>query len=91
MISNWLNEINYSELTSGIDQVGDMQHVNLSIVGNKIVVDGEFDSFSLYNLTGKKVLESSDNVVATGSLTRGLYIARVKNDTKSASRKVVIK
>ena len=91
MISDWLNEINYSELTSGIDQVGDIQHVNLSIVGDKLVVDGEFDSLSLYSLTGKKVLESSDKVVATGSLSRGLYIARVDNDTKSASKKVVIK
>lgn len=90
MISSWLEEINYSVISSGIESVASENAVDINITRDTIRVDGDFQSLALYNMAGAKVLESSENSISTSSLTSGVYVARLNADALSVSKKIAI-
>lgn len=91
LISNWLEQIGYKELTSGVESVVmPGLKVDMNVTSGGIHLNGDFDSFALYSLSGTKVLESSDNMVETSALASGVYVARINSGSCFASKKVVI-
>ncbi|WP_455638119.1 flavodoxin [Parabacteroides sp.] len=89
MISDWLDQIDYNGIASGVESITADKAVRMSVTANAIHVDGAFDLFELYNLSGHKMLESSDNTIGISALTPGIYIARINNN-KSVSEKIII-
>ncbi len=90
MISDWLDQINYSELVGGVESITSGKTVRMGVTANAIHVDGTFDLFELYNLSGHKMLESSDNTIDISALTPGIYVARINTGTQSVSEKIII-
>lgn len=90
MISNWLEQINYNGISSGIESVVSENAVDINITRDAICVDGNFQSLALYNMSGNKVLESSETSISTSTLTPGVYVAKLKADAQSVSRKIII-
>ena len=89
MISSWLEQIDYNNL-SGIESVVSDADVSISYVAGGIIVNGEVDSLSLFNLSGAKVLETSANTIATSSLSSGIYLAQINSGKKSVAKKIMI-
>ena len=89
MISSWLAQIDYNNL-SGIESVVSDADVSISYVAGGIIVNGEVDSLSLFNLSGAKVLETSANTIATSSLSSGIYLAQINSGKKSVAKKIMI-
>lgn len=90
MISDWLEQIDYAGLNTGIESIGTENAVNINISHATIRVEGDFESLAIYNMTGAKVLESSANPVSTSSLTPGVYVARLDAGSRSMSTKILI-
>ena len=90
LISGWLERIDYSGITSGVESVVTDMPVNMSVTSDAIHVDGEFDSLALYDLSGHKMLESSKNTIGTSSLMAGIYVARITTNSQSVSKKLII-
>lgn len=91
MLADWLEQINYNVISSGIESVSSGNAVDINITRDAIRVDGDFQSLALYNMSGNKVLESSENSISTSSLTPGVYVARLNADARSVSKKIIIK
>ena len=90
LISDWLERIDYNGITSGVESVVSDMLVNMSVTSGTIHVDGEFDSLALYDLSGHKMLESSDNTIGTSALMAGIYVARITANSQSVSKKIII-
>ncbi len=90
LISGWLESVDYSGITSGVESVASAMPANMSVSSDAIHVDGAFDSLALYNLSGHKILESSDSTIGTASLPDGIYVARITADSQSVSKKITI-
>ena len=90
MISDWLTEIDYAGIASMIEYVITDNAADIDILSGTIRIDGDFQSLALYNLSGRKVLESSDNLISTTPLAPGLYVARLNDGYRSNSRKIFI-
>ncbi len=90
MISNWLEQINYNGITSGIESVASDNGMNISFISDTIHIYGNFESLALYNSSGCKVLESSEKHISTSLLTPGVYVARLNADARSVSKKILI-
>lgn len=90
MISSWLEQIDYNEISSGIESVASDNAVTINVTSGAIRVDGDFQSLVLYNMYGSKVLESSGNSISTSSLAPGVYVARLNFDARSVSKKLVV-
>lgn len=90
MIANWLNQINYNGISSAIKTVGSDNITNINLSSGSIHIEGDFISLALYNISGLKVLESSERNICTSSFVPGVYIARVYADARSFTKKLVI-
>ena len=90
MIQNWLEQIDYKGITSGVASVKADAGAKVSVASDAIRIDGEFDSFALYDLSGRKILESSSRTISTSSLAEGTYVARIAANSQLVSKKVVI-
>ena len=90
LISNWLKQIDYSGISSGIDPIPSGDAMNINITPGTIHINSYFESLALYSLSGCKVLESTENDISTSSLAPGVYIARLNADSQSMSKKIVI-
>ena len=87
MLADWLEQINYHVISSGIESVSSGNAVDINITRDAIRVDGDFQSLALYNMSGNKVLESSENSISTSLLIPGVYVARLNADARSVSKK----
>lgn len=90
LIANWLERIDYNTLASAIESVATDKDMNVKVASGRIYIDGEFDSVALYNLSGGKVLESSQNTIETSALASGIYLAQVNTGTHTVSKKIMI-
>lgn len=90
MISDWLEQIDYSGMIGGIGSVASDNTVDINVASGEIRVDGDFDSLALYNMSGIKVLESSEKSIGISSVARGVYVARLNANARSTSKKIVI-
>lgn len=88
MIANWLTAIDYENLTSGIENVTSDIKPTIDIVPGMMRVTGEFSTLAIYNLSGAKILESSDNEISTSTLLPGIYVAALNANGKIISNKV---
>lgn len=48
-----------------------------------------FDTYTIFDLVGKKVLESNSNVINVEALSKGIYLLEMKSDTLKLARKFV--
>ena len=85
MISEWLDEINYDDLQAGVGTMDVEDAVVLSYVSGGIQLSGDFDEVSVYDITGRKVLESSGSFISTESLNTGAYVLVISSDGKTVS------
>jgi len=53
------------------------------------VSNDEFKSISIYNLLGKKVLESKNSIIDFSSFPKGIYVAKIKMSRGTISNKIV--
>ena len=90
MISEWLERIGYNSLAGVESPVSEGSGTRITVDGARIVVDGDFDSLALYDMSGTRVLESSDRNISTSTLKPGIYIASINANTGSVSRKIVL-
>lgn len=88
MVSNWLTQIDYENLTSGIDNIPSDIKPTFDIFPGMMRVTGEFNSLAIYSLSGVKILESSDNEISTSTLSPGIYVAALNANGKTHSTKV---
>lgn len=89
MLADWLEQINYHVISSGIESVSSGNAVDINITRDAIRVDGDFQSLALYNMSGNKVLELSENSISTSLLIPGVYVARLNADARSVSKKII--
>ena len=90
MIADWLNEIDYTGLTSGVVPTLNDRPVTITVTNDAIVLSGDFDRFSLYGLSGKKVVETSDCIVGTSGLGAGVYVAHIQANAGIQSNKILL-
>lgn len=90
LIANWLEQIDYNNLTSAIESATIEEGTKINVSSNTIYIDGKFEKFALYTLSGSKVLESSQSKVGTSALASGIYLAQVSSDGHTVSRKIMI-
>lgn len=87
MLSDWLEKIEYK---SGISPVASATGIDLKVMRDAIIVDGEFDLFSLYSLSGRKILESSDSAISTSAVSPGWYVAHIIVGRQSVTMKIAV-
>lgn len=90
MIQNWLKQIDYNGIASGVVPATADAGAKVSVASDAIRIDGEFDSFALYDLSGCKILESSSRTISTSLLAEGTYVARIAANSQSVSKKIVV-
>lgn len=90
LITTWLNDIHYNDLTSGVISITADNEFEIVAENGHLSVKGDFNTLSLYNLFGSKVMETAANQVSTSTLTPGIYIAQASNGNRSVTRKINI-
>lgn len=55
------------------------------------VSNADFTSISIYNLLGKKMLESKANLIDFSSFSKGVYLSKIKTDTGIITKKIIKK
>ena len=91
LISGWLEDIHYNELTSATESAMSDNDFEIITTHDEINAVGDFDTLTLYDVSGNKVIETSGNQVSTSALTTGIYIAQAKSGTRSLTRKIQIR
>lgn len=87
-ITEWLQEIEYSNLTSGIEHA-DNDDAAISLNGRQLYINGDFKSLSVFRVDGSRVMSSEDGFDAC-NLAPGCYIASISTDAGHVSRKIII-
>lgn len=87
LIAEWLKNIDYSGLISGISAAKDSEDVKIGCTLGGLSVSGNFKSLSLFDMSGAKMLETSNSTINTTSLVPGIYVARIDNGKGMSSHK----
>lgn len=90
LITTWLNEMDYESLVSGINEVS-TDESNIITRGDVIQVTGDFDTLTLYDISGCKIIETSGNQVSRTAITAGTYIVKATNVSGSVTRKITVR
>lgn len=91
LITTWLSDIHYNDLTSAVISITADNEFEIVAENGHLSVKGDFNTLSLYNLSGNKLMETADHQVSTSALTSGIYIAQACNGNRSITRKISIK
>lgn len=91
LITTWLNDIHYNDITSAVISITTDNEFEIVAENGHLSVKGDFNTLSLYNLSGNKLMEIADHQVSTSALTPGIYIAQASNGNRSITRKISIK
>lgn len=91
LISSWLNDIHYNDLTSAVITITADNDFEIFVANGMIGVNGESGTLALYNLSGNKVIETTERRVRTDALAPGIYIAQATNAGRSVTRKINIR
>lgn len=91
MISSWLNDIHYNDLMSAVVSTTADNDLEIVACDETIVVNGDSNTLTLYNLSGNKVAGADNNQISTAALAPGIYIAQASNGNRSATRKITIR
>lgn len=76
---------------SGIQGVESDVDVVLKQNGDVIVIEGEFDTADVIDMTGRRVLSTQKKVIATGALPTGVYLVSIHKDTDRSIFKVNVR
>lgn len=90
MISSWLEDIHYNDLTTGISSMTTENGFGITASHGFLSASGEFGTLSLYNLSGNKVVDATECPVSTSALVPGIYIAEASNGNRSVKLKISI-
>lgn len=91
MLTEWLNELNYKALTTGIDAISEEGKLEFTFRDGEINLEGDFDNLSLFSLSGQKLLETSEREINISNLTSGIYLARIAGSNGFQTQKVMIR
>ena len=91
LVSAWLTDINYSNLTASAPAASPDYSIEIVTSYGRVSAYGNFNTLSLYDISGSKVIETDTDHISTASLTPGTYIAQANNATHSASRKIYVR
>ena len=91
LISSWLNDIHYNDLTSAVTAIAADNDFEIFVANGMISVNGESGTLALYNLSGNKVIETTERRVSTDALAPGIYIALATDAGHSVTRKINIR
>lgn len=91
MISSWLNDIHYSDLTSAVASITAGHDFGIVSSNGMVGVNGDFGTLALYSLSGNKVIETMESLVSTNALAPGIYIAQANNGNHSVTRKISVR
>lgn len=91
LISSWLNDIHYNDLTSAVTTITADNDFEIFVANGMIGVNGKSGTLALYNLSGNKVIETTERRVRTDALAPGIYIAQATNAGRSVTRKINIR
>lgn len=90
LTAGWLNDIDYKNITSGIafaTQTAADAKVEFTSTG--VSVSGAFDTLTIFNANGQKVLETS-YASTPCSFRPGCYVAQLKKSGKVSTMKVMV-
>lgn len=90
LISKWLSDIDYTNITSAISAAEDDMGISLITSSNSIEVLGEFDNLYLYNTSGNNILTTKRNFIAVKDTTTGLYIAHISKNGRTITKKIML-
>ncbi len=91
LIAEWLEDIDYNNVTSAISIMADNEDMRLVSTSEGFRVSGDFKTLSLFSLSGRKIMETSDGFVNTAALFPGAYIARINNGKgECINRKLIV-
>ena len=91
MISSWLENIHYNDLTTAVTSITANNEFEIVTSNGMIGVNGDFNTLALYNLSGRKVMETTESQVSTAILAPGIYIVQANNGKHSLTRKINIR
>ena len=91
MILSWLENIHYNDLTTAVASITANNEFEIVTSNGMIGVNGDFNTLALYNLSGRKVIETTESQVSTAILAPGIYIAHANNGKHSLTRKINIR
>lgn len=91
LIADWLKNIDYNNIASAVLTLAGNEETELVYTSEGLRIVGEFKALSLFNLSGGKVVETSDEYVNTAAFSPGIYIARIdKGNGRSSNKKIII-
>lgn len=91
MITSWLSSTGIGTAT-GIVAVKDGNLSNVSIIGNRLIIDGEFKTVDIYDATGRKLLSSTNRATdINGVRAKNVLIAIVRGSNGDATYKFAVK
>lgn len=88
MLANWLEETGYNNPTSiaGVNNDADIDIVSRA---GLLQIRGAFKSLSMYNISGSKVLQTSDDYINTNSFGSGIYIVSIDKGNQTVIHKKI--
>lgn len=90
LTEQWLNDIDYKNITSGIASVSTENCTQVSLSPTGVSVNGAFDFLTIYNACGQKMLETSQaNTIH--SFSSGCYMAQLKNGNQVSTMKLIVR
>ena len=93
MTATWLNDIDYKNITSSIASVENTEGANgvkVEITSTGVSVLGAFDTLSIFNPNGQKLLETTQTSTSHSFLP-GCYVAQLKKGGKVSTVKLMVK
>lgn len=91
LITTWLSDIHYNDLTSAVSSITADKGFDIVASDGVITVNGSFNTLSLYNLSGNRIFDTSDNHVNISAFPSGVYIAQANNGKESVTRKINVR
>lgn len=88
LTANWLNEIDYKNITSGIDLTMGANESLVKISTTGVYVSGHFDALAIFDAAGQKVLETS-KASTPYPFPSGCYVAQLKVGHKVSTIKLM--
>lgn len=90
LTADWLNDIDYKNITSGITSATQTaMDAKVEITSTGVCVSGAFDTLTIFNANGQKVLETS--LASTPcSFRPGCYVAQLKKRDKVSTMKLMV-
>lgn len=86
LTADWLNDIDYKNITSATQTAMDAK---VEITSTGVCVSGAFDTLTIFNANGQKVLETS--LASTPcSFRPGCYVAQLKKRDKVSTMKLMV-